>query len=86
MFLPVVSEWARAKLNTIAARKTRPPKQKTRPLAQLRGWWKVSVILTSGVAADVIIFLLEHARAAAAAIREGRGRGRHSAGGRGDGT
>lgn len=68
-FLPVVSETARAKLNQIAARKTRPPKQKTRPLAQLRAWWKASAILTSGVAADVITSLLEYARAAAAAIR-----------------
>ncbi|WP_331734170.1 relaxase domain-containing protein (plasmid) [Streptomyces sp. NBC_01220] len=68
-FLPVVSERARAKLNAIAARKTRPPKQKTLPLAQLRAWWKTSAILTSGVAADVITSLLEHARAAAAAIR-----------------
>ncbi|MFE5881534.1 MobF family relaxase [Streptomyces hydrogenans] len=68
-FLPVVSERARAKLNAIAASKTRPPKQKTRPLAQLRVWWKVSAILTSGVAADVINSLLDHARAAAAAIR-----------------
>ncbi|MFF1268789.1 hypothetical protein ACFVZE_23445 [Streptomyces anulatus] len=39
------------------------------PLAQLRVWWKTSAILTSGVAADVITSLLEHARAAAAAIR-----------------
>lgn len=68
-FLPVVSERARAKLNQIAARKTRPPKQKTRPLAQLRVWWKTSAILTSGVAVDVITSLLEYARAAAAAIR-----------------
>lgn len=68
-FLPVVSERARAKLNAIAARKTRPPKQKTLPLAQLRAWWKTSAILTSGVAADVITSLLEYARAAAAAIR-----------------
>ncbi|MFE1028630.1 MobF family relaxase [Streptomyces sp. NPDC058818] len=68
-FLPVVSERARAKMNQIAARKTRPPKQKTQPLAQLRAWWKVSAILTSKVAADVINSLLEHARAAAAAIR-----------------
>ncbi|WP_406076657.1 MobF family relaxase [Streptomyces virginiae] len=52
-FLPVVSERARAKLNQIAARKTRPPKQKTRPLAQLRVWWKASAILTLGVAVDV---------------------------------
>ncbi|GGP32201.1 hypothetical protein GCM10018980_69080 [Streptomyces capoamus] len=68
-FLPVVSERARAKMNQIAALKTRPPKQKTQPLAQLRAWWKVSAILTSKVAADVINSLLEHARAAAAAIR-----------------
>ncbi|MFJ9797707.1 relaxase domain-containing protein [Streptomyces sp. NPDC101145] len=68
-FLPVVSERARAKMNQIAARKTRPPKQKAQPLAQLRVWWKVSAILTSKVAADVITSLLEHARAAAAAIR-----------------
>ncbi|KOG86789.1 hypothetical protein ADK38_29055, partial [Streptomyces varsoviensis] len=68
-FLPVVSERARTKLNRMAARKTRPPKQKARPLAQLRAWWKASAILTSGVAADVITSLLEHARAAAAAIR-----------------
>ncbi|WCD91068.1 hypothetical protein KPP03845_200029 (plasmid) [Streptomyces xanthophaeus] len=32
-FLPVVSERARARLNQIAAHKTRPPKQQTRPLA-----------------------------------------------------
>jgi hypothetical protein len=32
----VVSERARVKLHRIAARKTRPPKQNTRPLAQLR--------------------------------------------------
>ncbi|MFF8557175.1 MobF family relaxase [Streptomyces sp. NPDC015501] len=68
-FLPVVSERARAKLNAIAARKTRPPKQKTLPLAQLRAWWKASAILTSGVAAGVINSLLEHARATAAVIR-----------------
>lgn len=67
-FLPVVSEKARAKLNQIAARKTRPPKQKTRPLAQLRKEWKESAILTSGVAVDIINSLLEYARAAAAAI------------------
>ncbi|MET9535644.1 hypothetical protein ABZY02_34685 [Streptomyces sp. NPDC006649] len=67
--MPVVSERARAKLNAIAARKTRPPKQTARPLAQLRAWWKASAILTSGVAADVINSLLEYSRAAAAAIR-----------------
>ncbi|MFF8939131.1 MobF family relaxase [Streptomyces paradoxus] len=68
-FLPVVSERARAKLNQLAARKTRPPKQTARPLAQLRAWWKASAILTSGVAVGVINSLLEYARAAAAAIR-----------------
>jgi hypothetical protein len=68
-FLPVVSERARAKLNQMAARKTRPPKQKTQPLAQLRKEWKDSAIRTSKVAVDVINSLLEHARAAAAAIR-----------------
>ena len=68
-FLPVVSERARAKLNQIAARKTRPPKQTARPLAQLRAWWKASAILTSGVAGDVINSLLEYARAAAVVIR-----------------
>lgn len=69
-FLPVVSERARAKLERIAARKTRPPKkEKASSLAQLRADWKQSAILTSGVAADIINSLLEHARAAAAAIR-----------------
>ncbi|MFE9700596.1 MobF family relaxase [Streptomyces sp. NPDC006270] len=69
-YLPVVSERARAKLERIAARKTRPPKKgKARSLTQLRADWKQSAILTSGVAASVIDSLLEHARAAAAAIR-----------------
>ncbi|MYR87364.1 relaxase domain-containing protein [Streptomyces sp. SID685] len=68
-FLPVVSERARAKLNRMAAKMTRPPKQKARPITQLRAWWKASAILTSGVASDVIDPLLEHAHAAAAAIR-----------------
>lgn len=68
-FLPVVSERARAKMERIAARKTRPPKKKTLPLAELRVWWKVSAILTSKVAVDVITSLLEYARSAAAAIR-----------------
>ncbi|MFF6860245.1 MobF family relaxase [Streptomyces bacillaris] len=69
-FLPVVSERARAKLNQIAARKTRPPKKgKARSLGQLRADWKVSAIRTSGVPADVISSLLAYARAAAAAIR-----------------
>ncbi|MFI5681929.1 MobF family relaxase [Streptomyces cellulosae] len=68
-FAPEVSEQARAKLNRIAAKMTRPPKQQARPLAQLRAWWKTSAILTSGVAGDVINSLLERARVAAAAIR-----------------
>ncbi|MEV6742498.1 MobF family relaxase [Streptomyces sp. NPDC051104] len=68
-FLPLVSERARAKLNGIAAKMTRPPKQKARPLAQLRKEWKESAIRTSKVAIDVINSLLEYARAAAAAIR-----------------
>jgi hypothetical protein len=68
-FLPVVSERARAKLNQVAAKSTRPPKQKARPLAQLRKEWKESAIRTSEVAVDVINSLLEYARAAAAAIR-----------------
>ncbi|MFB0620289.1 MobF family relaxase [Streptomyces sp. AGS-58] len=68
-FLPVVSERARAKLNQMAARKTRPPRQKPRPLAQLGKEWKESAIRTSGVAVDIINSLLEYARAAAAAIR-----------------
>lgn len=62
-FLPVVSERARAKLNQMAARKTRPPKRKTRPLAQLRKEWKESAIRTSKVAVDIINSLLEYARA-----------------------
>lgn len=53
-FLPVVSERARAKLNQIAAKMTRPPKPKARPLVQLRKEWKESAIRTSKVAVDVI--------------------------------
>ncbi|MFF3531817.1 MobF family relaxase [Streptomyces rubiginosohelvolus] len=69
-YLPVVSERARAKLNQIAARKTRTPKKgKVRSLAQLRVDWTASAIRTPGVPADVISSLLEYARAAAAAIR-----------------
>ncbi|OKI49466.1 hypothetical protein AMK17_38150 [Streptomyces sp. CB00072] len=69
-FLPVVSERARARLERVAARKTRPSKkEKARSLAQLRADWKQSAILSSGVAASVIDSLLEHARAAAVAIR-----------------
>ncbi|MFE3903770.1 MobF family relaxase [Streptomyces sp. NPDC059153] len=68
-FAPEVSEQARAKLNQIAAKMTRPPKQQARPLAQLRERWKASAVLSSGAAVDVINSLLERARAAAAAIR-----------------
>ncbi|MGW5497718.1 relaxase domain-containing protein [Streptomyces olivaceoviridis] len=68
-FLPGVSEQARAQLNRMAAKMARPPKQKASPLAQLRERWKASAILTSGVAAAVINSLLEHAPAAAAAVR-----------------
>ncbi|MFK0045917.1 relaxase domain-containing protein [Streptomyces sp. NPDC090741] len=68
-FLPVVSERARTKLNQMAGRKTCPPKRKTQPLAQLRVWWKTNAILNSGVKASIIDSLLEHARAAAMAIR-----------------
>ncbi|MER6686694.1 hypothetical protein [Streptomyces olivaceoviridis] len=57
-----------AKLSQIAARKIRPPKRKTQPLAQLRVWWKASAILTSWAAVGVINSFHEHARAAAAAI------------------
>ncbi|MER5586531.1 hypothetical protein ABT090_33515 [Streptomyces asoensis] len=53
----------------MAARKTRPPKHKTRPLAQLRKEWKESTIRTSVVAVDIIDSLLEYARPAAAVIR-----------------
>ncbi|KUN18022.1 hypothetical protein AQJ11_35755 [Streptomyces corchorusii] len=68
-FLLVISEQARATLSQIAARKIRPPKRKTQPLAQLRAWWKASAILTSWAAVGVINSFHEHARAAAAAIR-----------------
>ena len=36
--LAALTTQARAKLNAMAARKTRPPKQTARPLAQLRAW------------------------------------------------
>lgn len=66
-FLPAVSERARVKLNRIAARKTRPPKQQARPLAQLRARWRASAVLAFG--AGLVDSLLERARAAATAIR-----------------
>ncbi len=68
-FLPVVSERARARLNLMAAKMTRPPKQKARPLVQLGKEWKESAIRTSKAAVDVINSLLEYARPAAAVVR-----------------
>ncbi|MEV7881873.1 MobF family relaxase [Streptomyces microflavus] len=70
-YLPVVSQRARAKLNRIAALKTRPPKKdKARSLAQLRADWKQSATLTSGVPATAINSLLQSSRAAAPKIRD----------------
>ncbi|MFI7236959.1 hypothetical protein [Streptomyces cyaneofuscatus] len=67
----MVSERARAKLNRIAALKTRPPKKdKDRSLAQLRADWKQSATLTSGVPATVINSLLQSSRTATPKIRE----------------
>ncbi|MER7178869.1 MobF family relaxase [Streptomyces hyaluromycini] len=68
-FAPEVSEQARAKLNRIAAKITRPSKQQTRPLAQLREDWQASARAFLADAADLIDSLLERARAAARAIR-----------------
>ncbi|MFL4953281.1 MobF family relaxase [Streptomyces sp. MMS24-I31] len=68
-FAPEVSEKARAKLNAIAAKMTRPPKQQTRPLAQLREDWQASARAFLADAAHLIDSLLERARAAARAIR-----------------
>ncbi|MGW2331634.1 MobF family relaxase [Streptomyces sp. NPDC001700] len=68
-FAPQVSERARAKLNRIAARKTRPAKPRARSLVQLREDWKTSARAFLAAGADVIDSLLERARAAAAAIR-----------------
>jgi conjugative relaxase-like TrwC/TraI family protein len=68
-FAPVVSERTRAKLNRIAARKTRPAKPQPRSLAQLREDWRASARAYLAAGADLIDSLLERARAAAAAIR-----------------
>ncbi|MFD7409485.1 MobF family relaxase [Streptomyces sp. NPDC059866] len=68
-FVPVVSERARAKLNRIAARKTRPAKPQARSLMQLREDWRASVRAFLAAGADLIDSLLERARAAAADIR-----------------
>ncbi|MFI9080936.1 MobF family relaxase [Streptomyces sioyaensis] len=64
-----VSEPARAKLNRIAARKTRPAKPQPRCLAQLRDDWRASARAFLAAGAHLIDSLLESARAAAAAIR-----------------
>ncbi|MGW9448712.1 relaxase domain-containing protein [Streptomyces sp. NPDC055632] len=68
-FGPVVSEEARTKLNRIAARKTRPPKPKSRSLTQLRADWRASARAFLEGVAHLVDTLLERARAAAAAIR-----------------
>ncbi|MFF8960776.1 MobF family relaxase [Streptomyces sp. NPDC014894] len=67
-FAPAVSERARARLNAMAARQTRPPKRRTaRALADLREMWRDSAVRKFG--ADLIDTLLDLARAAAAAVR-----------------
>lgn len=68
-FAPVVSERARAKLNRIAARKTRPEKPRPRSLAQLREDWRHSARAFLAAGADLIDSLLERACAAAREIR-----------------
>lgn len=68
-FAPVVSERARAKLNRIAARKTRPAKPRARSLTQLREDWHSSARAFLAAGAHLIDSLLERARAAADAIR-----------------
>ncbi|WP_331745839.1 MobF family relaxase, partial [Streptomyces sp. NBC_00872] len=68
-FAPEVSERTRAKLNRIAARKTRPSNLRPRSLTQLREDWRASAQTFLAAGADLIDSLLERARAAAAAIR-----------------
>ncbi|MCG0283996.1 MobF family relaxase [Streptomyces sp. PSAA01] len=68
-FGPVVSERARARLNRIAARKTRPAKPRPRSLTRLREDWHRSARAFLAAGADLIDSLLERARAAARAIR-----------------
>ncbi|WP_432197091.1 MobF family relaxase [Streptomyces sp. bgisy027] len=68
-FGPEVSERARAKLNRIAALKTRPAKPRPRTLTQLRQDWQESARDFPAAGADLIDSLLERARAAAAVIR-----------------
>ncbi|MFF7845193.1 MobF family relaxase [Streptomyces ossamyceticus] len=66
-FGPEVSERTRAKLNRIAALKTRPAKPRPRSLTQLRQDWRDSARAFLAAGADLIDSLLERARAAAAA-------------------
>ncbi|MEU5403905.1 relaxase domain-containing protein [Streptomyces sp. NPDC005963] len=67
-FAPQVSERARAKLNKMAARQTRPRKRTVaRSLAELRARWRESAVRRFGHA--LIDSLLDLARTAAAAIR-----------------
>ncbi|MFI9176160.1 MobF family relaxase [Streptomyces lincolnensis] len=68
-FASVVSERARAKLNRIAARKTRPAKPRPRSLVQLREDWRDSARVFLAAGASLIDALLERARAAARAVR-----------------
>ncbi|MEV5049341.1 MobF family relaxase [Streptomyces griseoincarnatus] len=68
-FGPEVSERTRAKLNRIAALKTRPAKLRPRSLTQLREDWRDSARTFLAAGADLIDSLLELARAAARAIR-----------------
>lgn len=68
-FASELSERARAKLNRIAARKTRLAKPQPRSLEQLRDDWRASARAFLAAGAHLIDSLLESARAAAAAIR-----------------
>ncbi|MFF4658950.1 relaxase domain-containing protein [Streptomyces sp. NPDC001381] len=52
-FGPEVSEWTRAKLNRIAARKTRPAKPRPRSLTQLREDWRDSARAFPAAGADM---------------------------------
>jgi uncharacterized protein YaiI (UPF0178 family) len=67
-FAPVVSERARAKLNRIAARQTRPAKPAARSLAQMRDDWRASAQDFLAAGADLIDSLLERARAIRARV------------------
>ncbi|MFJ3339193.1 MobF family relaxase [Streptomyces sp. NPDC086766] len=79
-FAPEVSEKARAKLNGIAAKMTRPPKQQTRPLAQPRAWWKTSAITWE--ATVEVMSVEEEIIGSGGRVPTVGGRGRRPAGGR----